>query len=203
MPPLLSYGDRLKVSFSTPSILSNSGFTSGGYESFYIREVDGPFGIFDHSGPGTTPGVGMNIAGANQGTATNYVAFSVTPDSGYQTTFESLSFYTGTNFAGETYDIELRAWDGVAETSLGTTGHTSVGGNDTVVSKSIDFGDFTSDSAIEFRLYAWNTTDPNGGIRYDDIILNGNTTVIPEPSATLLFGFAGLGLLLRRRREST
>ena len=188
--------------FSTTSILSNSGYTAGGYASFYIRDADPGTSIFSTS---ATPGVGMNIGGANQTVPTHYIAFTVTPDSGYQTAFESLSFYTDVNGANDTYTVELRAWDGTIETSLGSISHTTgASTNEPVVFKSIDFADFTSSDPVEFRLYGYGVSEPasapqNGGIRYDDIVLNGATSVIPEPSMAALSSLAALGMLLRRR----
>jgi hypothetical protein len=170
---------------STTSILSNSGYTGGGYASFYIRDIDG--GTPDAADPGdftifttsTTPGVGMNVGNAAATSPTNYIAFTVTPTAGYQTTFESLSFYTGTNAISDTYNIELRAWNGVSETTLGSVSHTSgaLTTNDPVVLKSIDFADFNTTSAtpIQFRLYGYNVNSSTGGIRYDDIVLLGTT----------------------------
>lgn len=184
---------------SVTSILTNSGYTAGGYDSFYIRDIDPGTSIFSTS---ATPGVGMNIAGANQTVPTNYIAFSVTPDSGYQTTFTSLSFYTDANFANEEYKVQLTAWDGVTETVLGTISHTTGNVvNEPVVFKSIDFADFTSSAATEFRLYGYDISASNGGIRYDDLILNGTTTQVPEPGSLAWLGLGGL-LIARRRRQA-
>jgi hypothetical protein len=191
---------------STTSILSNSGYTSGGYLSFYIRDIDGGTPLVADAGDFTifstsaTPGVGMNIAGANQTVPTNYIAFTVTPDSGYETTFESLSFYTDANFANEEYNVQLAAWDGSSLTVLGDVSHlTGESQNEPVVFKAIDFGDFTSSTPIEFRLYGYDMSASNGGIRFDDIVLNGTTTAVPEASTAALLGLACLGLLRRRR----
>jgi hypothetical protein len=168
---------------STTSILSNSGYTGGGYASYYIRDIDG-FSIFSSS---ATQGVGMNVGAANATVPTNYIAFTVTPDSGYETTFESLSFYTGTNAASDTYNIELRAWNGVSETTLGSVSHTPGATNEPVVFKSIDFADFTTSSTTEFRLYGYNVASSTGGIRYDDIKLRGTTQAGPIQAAGRAF----------------
>ncbi len=166
---------------SSTSLLSNSGYTSGGYFSYYVRDIDGgtvgvedaaDFKIFSTS---TTPGVGMNVGGANTTTPTHYVAFTVTPDAGQQTTFKSLSFYTDTNGATDAYNIQLRAWDGATETTLGAVSNTATAMNSPVVFKLIDFADFTTTSATEFRLYGYNVASSTGGIRYDDIKLFGST----------------------------
>lgn len=193
---------------STTSILSNSGHTGGGYASFYVRDVDGgtvgvadggDFEIFSSS---DTPGVGMNVGNSNATTPTNFVAFNVTPASGYQTTFESISMFTGVNGSGDAYNVQIRSWDGSSETTLGTISRTSPAAvNAPVVQDTVNFTDFTSEDAVEFRLYSYNVTagGANGGVRFDDIVLNGNTALVPEPSSALLLALAGLGILRRRR----
>lgn len=157
------------------SVLSNNGYNAGGYGSFYIRDADINTSIFSAS---ATPGAGMNVAGADQTVPTNYISFTVTPDSGCQTTYESLSFYTDVNGADDAYNVELRAWSGGVETQLGSIEHkTGSILNDPVEFKSIDFPDFTSDQPVEFRLYGYNVDSPNSGIRYDDIVLMGRSSV--------------------------
>ena len=121
----------------------------------------------------------MNIGGANQGAPANYISFTVTPVSG-SITYSLLSFFTGANGANDSYDIELRASDGVTETTLGAVSHTTgASANQPVVSKTIDFEDFSSTGPIEFRLYGYNVDTASGGIRYDDIRLIGDTGTAP------------------------
>lgn len=73
---------------SVTSELSNNGYTSGGYSSFYIRDIDGgtvgipdsgDFQIFSTS---STPGVGMNFGNTNATVPTHSLSFTVTPVSG-------------------------------------------------------------------------------------------------------------------------
>lgn len=162
---------------TTTSILANSGYTAGAYDSFYIRDADPVTAIFSTS---DTPGVGMNVGAANQAVPTNYISFTVTPVSG-SVTYSLLSFYTDTNAADDSYDIELRAWDGAVETTLGAVAHTTgSSSNQPVAFKSIDFTDFSSTDPIEFRLYGYNVNSATGGIRYDDIRLIGDTETAPE-----------------------
>ena len=188
---------------SVTSPLSNSGHTGGGYNSFYIRDIDGPFVIFSAT---DTSGVGMNVGLSNATSPTNYFSFGVSPGVGYETTFESVSLYTGVNGASDQYNVEIRAWDGSTETSLGLIDRTSPAGlaNQPVVQDIIDFADFTSANTTEFRFYSYNVTGGgvNGGVRYDDIIINGTTTLaIPEPSSATLIGFGTLALALIARRR--
>ena len=145
----------------------------------------------------------MNIAGANQASPTNYFSFTVAPDSGYQTTFESLSFYTGANFANEEYNVRLTYWDGISEAILGDISHTTGGStNLPVVFFSMDFADFTSTATSEFRIYGYDMSSSNGGIRLDDIVLNGTTTAIPEPTTTVFLGLSAIGVFFYRRCQS-
>ncbi|YCM42927.1 PEP-CTERM sorting domain-containing protein [Verrucomicrobiaceae bacterium 227] len=199
---------------SVTSTLSNNGFSGGGYASYYIRDIDGGTvgvagaGDFEIFSTSNTPGVGMNLGGANASSATNYVSFTVAPTVGYEMTYESLSLFAGTNGMNDEVFFELRAWDGVSETSLGVKSHTATNpgfsANAPVESYSFDFSDFTSPSDTEFRLYGWGVDTPgaapqNGGIRFDDIVLNGSSALVPEPSSAALLGLASLALLRRRR----
>ncbi|BCX47973.1 PEP-CTERM domain-containing protein [Haloferula helveola] len=176
--------------FSMTSLLSNSGYTAGGYGSFYIRDIDGgtvgvddpgDYLIFSKSG---TPGSGMNVGNAGQSEPTHYIAFSVTPGSGHELTFSSLTFYTGVHAPNDRYHIELRTWDGESEARLGSVSHTSgASSNEPVAFKTIDFEDFTSRDPIEFRLYGYGVDSPQGsresaGIRYDDITLTGSNVAL-------------------------
>ena len=134
----------------------------------------------------------MNLGGANATSPTNFVSFTVTPD-GEPVTFGELSFYAGTNGANDSFDIELRVWDGATETTLGSASHTSGNStNEAVAFQTIDFPDFASASVMEFRLYGYNVDSANGGIRLDDIVLSG-------PGEVVAGGDAASSIFLRLR----
>ncbi|MGJ8723573.1 MAG: sialate O-acetylesterase [Roseibacillus sp.] len=173
---------------SVTSDLSNSGYTGGGYNSFYIRDSDG-FSIFSTS---ATSGVGMNLGDASAASPTNFISFEVSPVAD-PVTYGELSFYTGANGASDTYDIELRVWDGTTETILGLASHTSGSSNEAVAFKTIDFVDFSSAGAMEFRIYGYNVNS-GGGIRFDDIVLTG-------PGETVTGGGSASSMFLRVRLQ--
>ncbi|MEN8847177.1 MAG: PEP-CTERM sorting domain-containing protein [Akkermansiaceae bacterium] len=191
-----------ELNTTTSDLSKTANIDGGGYASFYIREVDGPFGIFTGT---ASAGVGMNFADVEEATATNYISFTVTPAAMIEATYESLSLYAGTN-AGDV-EFSLRSWDGAAETTLGNYSFVDpnpgegAATNDAITAHTFDFTDFASSSATEFRLYAWGGTNANTGVRLDDIVLNGTVVAIPEPSSAVLLSLAGLGLLKRRRRS--
>jgi len=162
--------------FTTTSLLSNSGFSSGGYGSFALKDSVAGTSIFSTS---ATPDVGMNAGAANQGTPTHYISFTVTPTSGHQATYTSLTLYTDTSINGDAYDLQLTAIDGSgAPVVMGTHSHTPSSANEPVHLVTFDFPDFSSTEITEWRLYGYNTAAVNNGIRFDDITLNGSTAPI-------------------------
>lgn len=184
---------------STVSNLSKTAdIDSGGYLSYYIRDADIGTSIFSNT---TTAGVGMNFADLAETSATDYISFTVTPNSGFQATYENLTLFLGTN--KDDMEFELRAHDGSSESTLATYSFvdTNTGAtNDPIIAHDFDFVDFTSSGAVEFRLYAYGALDENQGARIDDVILNGVVAAVPEPSTLAFLVLAGLGILARRRR---
>lgn len=58
-----------------------------------------------------------------------------------------------------------------------------------------------TDETVEFRFLLGDDSGATSRIHVlDNIVLNGDVTVVPEPSATALLGLGGLALVLRRRR---
>ena len=163
---------------STASLLSNNGFTSGGFASFSLKDSAAGTSIFSSS---ASPDVGLNIGGANQTSATNYFSFTVTPGSGQSISYDSLSLYTSTNAANDQYNVDLVAIDGSGSpTTLGTHSHTTGGSsNEPVHLVSFDFPDFTSSNVVEWRIHVYNVNGSANGVRFDDIILHEPTTITP------------------------
>jgi hypothetical protein len=183
-------------SMTTASNLTNSGFNGGGYASFSLDDTAAGTSIFSTSASGSP---GLNLGGANQATATNYIEFTITPNAGVQVTYESFSVYTDTSSSGDTYSVELRSVDGGgSEQSQGVHTHTPAAGNEPVHLAQFDFTDFVSTNETKWRLYAYNTANVNYGVRFDDITLNGAT--VPEPNAVFLGALGLLGVLGCRRR---
>ena len=57
------------------------------------------------------------------------------------------------------------------------------------------------ESNVEFRLVIYNGRNNSGSLSYwDNFIVNGTVSPVPEPSTFALFGLGGLAFLTRRRR---
>ena len=136
-----------------------------------------------------------------------FFTFDVAADAGYQLDLSSLDFNVarGGGSTPRTYDIRT-SLDGFA-TSLtgvvpvltqrpvqGGTGYTAV----SVDLSAAQFQGLTSPLTFQFRFF---TPGVSQNIDFDDITLNGEVAVIPEPSSLALLALAGGWLFRRRQRE--
>ena len=189
-------GPQFASSDTKPSItasnLANHGFTGGGANKYIIDNTT--FNTSDSTSPG------LNLANADDTSATNYVSFTINPTANAEVTYTRISLFTGGFFANDEYNIELRVviGGGLEQVLYSTTNTTGTAINSAVVPMSFDFADFTSAETTEWRLYVWNADGNVGGIRFDDITLVGVVTV-PSPAA-LPAGLAMIGLISLRRR---
>ena len=172
---------------TSASSLSQSGGLTGGGANTFIQATNNAFNT-SNSGP-----AGLNVAGANDSTPTDYFSFITGPEAGAASvTYEDLSFFANTY--GGSASVSLRMVDGTGpEVSLAEA-LAVPGGNADVELFSIDFLDFTSSNLVEWRLYPYGTSDFIHGVRFDDILLHGtaNMQAVPEPST---FALATLGLM--------
>jgi hypothetical protein len=195
-----------------------------------LQSGSAPTGSFAYNGntdrvisaPGAVGG-GTDFATAI--TNGNYLAFTLTPNAGYTMSLSSITFQAA---SGSTSLTSNRAFFLVSEATGGTfsassavlrTDRTPVGGgtmanqaatitNTIPTDYSVDLSGITrfqsiSSSAIQtFRLYIQVPTTTQA-VTFDDIIVNGTVTAIPEPSTFAAFaGFATLGLAFYRRRRA-
>jgi hypothetical protein len=156
---------------------------------------------------------GWNITDTfNEGN--DYIAFSLSVDSGYQISLTDLTWTrlnassTGPGTGRWGYSVNGGAFvlqDTFAITTSSASGSWS----------SIGLTDATG--TIEFRFWAYGTVSAGGGasatagsVNYrnsvagDDLVLNGSVSVIPEPSTYTLLALAAAGFggyVIRRRRR--
>ena len=127
------------------------------------------------------------------------VSFQIDVPAGTQLDLTSVNFYWRMATGGATQE----RWVGF-NTSLdsGLT-FVEVGpARPEVVNTTIDLSDprfqGLTDTSVTFNWYAGGAG--SGDIDFDLPTVNGNVSVIPEPSAVALFGLAGLAAFMRRRR---
>lgn len=145
--------------------------------------------------------------------AADYVGFTVDIDTGYELDLSALAFGYNANKANNavadgntaTYSVRTSA-DGFTSDLAGT-----YSANPDVVNTSGDatetasfdlsgaaFQDLTG--TFEVRIYSVLSVSSFEFInRYDDVLLTGDTALVPEPGSLALLGLGGL-LIVRRRR---
>ncbi|MCS7048758.1 MAG: PEP-CTERM sorting domain-containing protein [Verrucomicrobiae bacterium] len=139
-----------------------------------------------------------------------YITFQLQPVSGFQMTLTSLQYaINGSNTGPGTGRWGYRVGSGpfTLQTPFNipfTLGPTLA---------TWDFPDFTTDQLVEFRFWAYGSTSINGGtsgvngtvrignIAGNDLILNGSTEIIPEPSTAVLLVLGLLGAYQFSRRR--
>jgi hypothetical protein len=156
---------------------------------------------------------GADLAGAIS--AGDYFEFTITPKANVKVNFTSLTFvYGGTTDATGGLDASFAVLAsptgfGAAD-DLGTftnniaANQTQFGTNDLPANVSLSgsaFQDVTG--PVTFRIYVWDQQNSSNLInRLDNVVVNGTTTAVPEPTAAVVLlvpaGFA----LARRRRQA-
>jgi hypothetical protein len=141
----------------------------------------------------------------------SYMTFTVAATGGYQLNLTDLKYsINGSNTlpnqgqwgysldGGATFTMQpIFATSNIQLTSLSTW----------------DFADFTTPNTVEFRFWAWGTVSASGAIGASsgsgrinniagsDLVLDGTTSAVPEPSTLSLIGFGILGMLAFSRRR--
>ncbi len=179
----------------------------------------GSFNYLENRATSWSTAAGSSTNFANAFEAGSYVTFSITPEEGYQISLENISLRAAASTANTTSD---RAFYLVTESSPAAFSSSStvlltdrtIGGTlpfqdanvaSTVLGSYIT-GDLSTLGTISdtqyFRIYL-QTPGQSQAISFDDIVVNGSVSVIPEPSAAAaLTGavFLGFAALRRRRR---
>ena len=152
-------------------------------------------------------------------TAGNYFTFSITAGAGYQIDLTSISFQVA---SGSNSTTSNRAFYLVAASSPAgftssstvlSTDRTPGGGglipvqaatitNTVPKDYSVDLTSFSGITTTQYFRFYLQTPTVSQALTFDDIIVNGTATAIPEPSTyACLVGAAALGLVVLRRRR--
>ncbi len=132
-----------------------------------------------------------------------YFTFTLTPASGFEIDFDDFVYTGQRSGTGPTLFAFRSSVDSFAS-DLGTP---------TATGTTIDLSSTAYQGVIapiEFRLYAWGTTNSGGTFSVNDFTFNGTASAIaaiPEPTAFVFWGLAtgaaGLTYVARRRRAGS
>lgn len=140
----------------------------------------------------------------------DYFGFTVTVAPGYQLNIESLTFMAARNNDGTPASVSLltsingfTALNSVNDFSI-TSINAGAGTYQSFTSAGITGAayDALGEGTHEFRFYVYNATALNNPTRFDNIVLDGEVTLIPEPSSFLMTLLAGTSLLRRSRSQA-
>lgn len=202
---------------AAPAINPTSVASGVSAETFDSRGVFGS-GTFGASSAvegvgGTNPFVfgAVNLA-VSEATAAHFFDITLTPDAGNKVDFTKISFVAWANagFTDNTigYNYFVRS-SATGTTTLGTlesdyrVGSTEVPTGAGVFEINLasipELQNITTATTFTIGVYLDADTS-NGNMRIDSVNLEGNISVVPEPSS-LMLSAAGAGLLLVRRRH--
>jgi len=183
--------------------------------NFVATVTNGSSGNFGRSTGGNIFARSNGLTGTTAAAAVshgNFWSFSVTPVSGQMLNLTTLTFQTahadtntgaGAGNTAVTMNFFVRSSvDGFAA-NVGDTFSQAYPTSFIDRTVNLSGAAFQNlDSTVTFRLYVFESAevDTNQGVRWDNVVLNGEVVAIPEPSAALLGGIGAL-LLLRRRRD--
>jgi len=159
-------------------------------------------------------GVNTNGTEAEAFTDGEYFEVTITPETNYEINFTTLSFYSWVNNKNRGADQftvtssidghSLLNAIGVGEISPNSSGVTA--NNALSYNINLSAPQFQNiDTSTTFRIYVWSggSTTSSSLVGFDNLVFDGDVSIIPEPSTTIILG-AGLGaLVMRRRRSST
>ena len=140
----------------------------------------------------------------------SYYQFSVAPTAGNRVNFTSLNFGTNVGPAPGvgTYFVRTSA-DGFTNTLASyTQASTAANGNVPFTTRNVDLSGLNSPfftTPLSFRIYEYDngSTFGGGGLRVDNVVVQGDVAPVPELSTGLLLALAmgGMGLMTMRRKK--
>lgn len=150
--------------------------------------------------------------------ANNYFTFSITPDAGYQLNLTSITFQvaSGSSSASDRAFYLVTASSPSGFTSGSTvlsTDRTTTGGgtiplqaatatNTIPKDYTVDLTSFTGITTTQYFRFYLQTPTVSQALTFDDIIVNGTVSAVPEPSTyASLAGVMALGFVASRRMK--
>ncbi|MGJ8678358.1 MAG: PEP-CTERM sorting domain-containing protein [Akkermansiaceae bacterium] len=148
----------------------------------------------------TSAGFGTNTAVADQQALFLYTVSGLVGNE--RLTLDSITLTTAQT--GGANSFRIQAYAAGAAASLGVDPVVNTGSTDVFVFDQ-NTSNYTELQNGDSLLVGWGARDGNNPptrVDYDNLILSGTITVVPEPSSSALLGLGFAGLLLRRKRNS-
>lgn len=164
-------------------------------------------------GADTPAGSGGVFDNASSLAQNAYFSFSLQPTAGNQLQLTSITFDVGAGSSSSNRGYDLRSSMDNYAASLATeafaqnqTTYVENAAMEYVVVNLSSFAAVTDAAPITFRMYAWNGDPGNAGrglaaknVDFDNIVVTGVASAVPEPASVALLGLGTLALLHRRR----
>lgn len=126
------------------------------------------------------------------------IQFQITPSAGYTLNLEKIAFTANIDIDGP-LNGRVSIFQQGSVVPVATTDFLF---NEESTPYTFDFQDFTATETVTVRFYGWESFNSGGHVFYDNVALEGFTTV-PEPAHTALavFGTGLVGVSLFRRLQ--
>ncbi|MDA7517558.1 PEP-CTERM sorting domain-containing protein [Akkermansiaceae bacterium] len=203
---LASYEFGTTGSFSFATTTNAAGVTGS-----FITDAPtgGTYEINDNLGYPTPLNPVLQVSPPNNTTTTvaqavandSYFTFTISPDTLTSLRFDTLTFKAGRGGGSTARGYSVRTSLDSFTSDLGSGDIPAQRPNFSNLSADLSAPAFDNITApIEFRIYVYSPAIGNS-LEFDDIILNGTVTTIPEPSISLalVLGLLSCGLVRRRK----
>jgi hypothetical protein len=146
---------------------------------------------------------GTASSATGDGSADNWLQFSVTASAGYEINLQqiSISAWRNGSAAASTWSGEYSIDNGATWVLLGGTPHQQ-DTNGVATFTPVDFSGSVTDDSFLIRFTATGPVGGTGNIHINDFRIEGTVLPIPEPSSALLSALSVGSLALIRRRKA-
>lgn len=140
----------------------------------------------------------QNINSTSIDASSEWIQFTLTPDSGWKLDLQDVSFDLGAGGSSARYLRAQYSFDGVNFTTAGTGNNPAQTNRYShfsfpLIDEDVANQETASPVTFRFKVAAGSSTE----LRVDNLTINGQ--VVPEPASLALIGLPALGLLRRRR----
>ncbi len=197
----LTLGTALNAQIVSYDMTGNSGITTE--QNVSLKNVNVTASTLTRTDLSAASGTDLFVSSAWNTTNAlllniDYIGFSLAPTGGYSANLTQLSFKVNGSPAAPANLVVAYSTDGFSTSAQSSPYSITT----SLVNNTWDFNDFgvTAGTSVVFRFFAFGATSVSGGtstnsgtVRFDDIVLSGSVTAIPELSTgAVCVGLAAL-----------